>query len=134
MRGIADRALDLIWDREFPEKREIPPAWVSEWVYDCQTPSQRQKMEEWRSAFPSDRPQQIRLLQLITGAYRTQSAPKASHIPKSAYYLLNGIFSFGNFGQHLDGEKVTDGTAVSVVMSCIELAECITTPIPENAQ
>ncbi|MEO5332955.1 MAG: hypothetical protein H7839_13100 [Magnetococcus sp. YQC-5] len=116
MRGIADRALNLIWEAEFPEKREIPAEWIAEWRLEY--------------SFPPDRPQQIRLLQLMTGAYRTQSPPKAKTVNKSVYYLLNSIFNFGNFGQHLDGEQVADGTAVALVMSCIELAACLNQPAP----
>ncbi|MBF0628005.1 MAG: hypothetical protein HQL91_07275 [Magnetococcales bacterium] len=124
IRGIADRALDLIWEAEFPEKREIPSKWISDWQYEGQ-----KGIEGWPDSFPTtDRPQQIRLLQLITGAYRTQSPQKAKSVNKSAYYLLNSIFSFGNFGQHLDGEQVPDGTAVAVVISCIELADCLNQP------
>ncbi|MBF0185549.1 MAG: hypothetical protein HQM06_14345 [Magnetococcales bacterium] len=112
MRGIADRALDLIWEAEFPEKREIPVEWIAEWRLEY--------------SFPPDRPQQIRLLQLMTGAYRGQFSPKARTVNRSVYYLLNSIFSFGNFGQHLEGEIVNAGTAIAVIMNCIELASCLT--------
>ncbi|MBF0400283.1 MAG: ATP-binding protein [Magnetococcales bacterium] len=119
MRGIADRALDVIWEAEFFEERSILPSWIYEWQSEGQ-----KGIDGWENSFPGDRPQQIRLLQLMTGAYRGQSAPRARTVNKSIYYLLNSIFSFGNFGQHLEGEIVNAGTAVAAIMNCIELASC----------
>lgn len=128
MRGIADRVLDLIWDAEFGEDKTIPSDWIDYWE---RTLPRRQSgsQQNLRKIFPGNRVpnirgHQCRLLQLITGAAE-RIDPKANYVSKSTYVLLNSIHQFGNFGQHLDGVDIYEGTAIAAIMSCLELASCL---------
>jgi hypothetical protein len=119
MRGIVDKALDLIWDVEFGPGRAIPLAWFTEWQHSGEKGSE----SYWDNKFPIRRGHQIRLLQLMTGTQN--SAPKAKRVSKNTCVLASAAHGFGDFGQHIDGTEVTVGVAVSAVNICIELAACL---------
>jgi hypothetical protein len=65
----------------------------------------------------------MKFLKLITGTQ--YSSPKANYISKQTYTLANAIHTFGNFGQHPQGEKIDVGFAVAAVNICLELAACL---------
>ena len=119
MRGIVDKALDLIWDAELGTDRIIPEAWFSDW----QNANENGPEKYWANKFPPKRGHQIRLLQLLTGTQN--SGAKARKISKSTYALVNAAHGFGDFGQHMDGADIPVGVAVSAVMTCLELASCL---------
>lgn len=119
MRGIADRALDMVWDRELGKPARVPKEWFEEWKYN----GERGPENDWNGQFPSRRGHQIRLLQLMTGTERT--AAKARHVSKSTFVLLSTVQRLGDFGQHLEGVSVDPGTAVAALMSCVELSACL---------
>tara|TARA_B100000315_G_C14580201_1_gene590064 strand:- start:37 stop:1602 length:1566 start_codon:yes stop_codon:yes gene_type:complete len=116
MQGITERAFEVIWNIEFPEKREIPPDWITEWQY-CG------KNFYTSETFPSTPVEQLRLLQCMTGAHqRLKGPPKAKYANKVSYNLLNNIWNFRTYGNHHEGEEVPLGAAVTAVMTCVELA------------
>ncbi|MDY0042688.1 MAG: hypothetical protein RBS57_20445 [Desulforhabdus sp.] len=119
MRGIVDRALDLIWDAELGPARTIPAAWFIEWQHN----GERGPESYWYNKFPTKRGHQIRLLQLITGTQN--SAPKANKVSKNCWVLASAAQGFGDFGQHIDGIEIHVGVAVSAVNVCLELAACL---------
>lgn len=119
MRGIVDKALDLIWDAELGPGRAIPIEWFTGWQHNGENGPE----SYWANKFPTRRGHQIRLLQLMTGTQN--SAPKASRVSKNTCVLASAAHGFGDFGQHLDGAKVPIGVAVSAINVCIELAACL---------
>lgn len=121
MRNIAERALDLIWEKELPRDRSIPNAWITEW----------QRSGEWRDGLlasnrqlPRSRGDHCNILRLATG---TQNAhPVTRYISKSTYVLVNHIKSVGDFGQHRESRDfLSVGTAASFCMSAITLCESL---------
>lgn len=119
MRGIVDRALDLIWDAELGPARTIPAVWFTEWQHN----GERGAESYWDNKFPTKRGHQIRLLQLMTGTQN--SAPKASKVSKNCWVLASAAQGFGDFGQHIDRIEIHVGVAVSAVSVCLELAACL---------
>ncbi|MFC1881355.1 hypothetical protein ACFL2S_07660 [Thermodesulfobacteriota bacterium] len=119
MRGIVDRALDLIWDAELGPDRTIPADWFTDWQHN----GERGPESHWGNQFPNRRGHQLRLLQLMTGTQ--YSAPKAGRISKNTWALTSAAQGFGDFGQHIDGVEIHVGVAVSAVSICIELAACL---------
>ena len=119
MRGIVDRALDLIWDAELDSARTIPAAWFTEWQHN----GERGPESHWNNKFPTKRGHQIRLLQLMTGTQN--SSPKANRVSKNCWVLASAAQGFGDFGQHIDGIEIHVGVAVSAVNICLELAACL---------
>ena len=121
MRSIAERALDLIWEKELPRDRSIPNTWITEW----------QRSGEWRDGLlasnrqlPRSRGDHCNILRLATG---TQNAhPVTRYISKSTYVLVNHIKSVGDFGQHRESRDFFSvGTAASFCMSAITLCESL---------
>jgi len=116
VRGIVDRALDLIWTAEFGKDKKIPTDYFSYWKLK----DERGPEQYWDEQFPVKRGHQIRLLQLITGTDR--SGAKAKCVTKNTYALTNAAHGFGDFGQHIDGVPVDLGTAFATLSVCVELA------------
>jgi hypothetical protein len=118
IRGIVDRALDLIWEAELGPDRRIPPTYFSDWSYNGEKGAENY----WDMQFPTRRGHHIRLLQLLTGT--DKSAAKATWVSKNTYALASAAHGFGDFGQHIDG-PVSGGVAVAAVTVCLELAACL---------
>ncbi|MFZ2301327.1 MAG: hypothetical protein WAW10_05600 [Gallionella sp.] len=114
VRGIVDRALDLVWAVEL-EAKKIPSGWFDMWKRAGET-----GFDAWNEQFPTRRGHQIRLLQLMTGT--DKSTARARFVSKSAHVLVNAAHGFGDFGQHLDGAPVDLGTAFAALTVCVELA------------
>lgn len=119
MRGIVDRALDLVWDAELGPERAIPENWFTDWQHN----GERGPESYWNNQFPMKRGHQIRLLQLMTGTQN--STPKTNRISKNTWVLASAAHGFGDFGQHIDGTEIHVGVAVSAVIVCLELAACL---------
>lgn len=129
MRGIADRALDLIWEAEFGSGKLIPAGFIDYW--ETTLPRGPHNLHQFfhDCKVPSSRGHQCRLLQLLTGAAERIES-KAKCASKSTYVLLNSIQAFGDFGQHLKNEDdIQEGIAVAAITCCLELAACLETDI-----
>lgn len=117
IRGIIDRAMEIIWNAELDQKR-IPSEWISVWRYNGEG-----KADEWLTRFPTGG-QRLRLLDLMTGTQRCD--PCAKYVSKSTYVLANAVQGFGDFGQHQEGAPIDPGTAYAALLLCIELASALT--------
>ncbi|MFA9295755.1 hypothetical protein V3G65_25620, partial [Escherichia coli] len=82
--------------------RKIPTDWLDEWDYSGE------KIDGLRSVFPQGG-KRVHLLKLMTGTEKVN--PRAKKVSKTTYYLVNSTQSFGDFGQHLNGTIVGEGTA-----------------------
>lgn len=121
VRGIVDKAFDLIWQAEIPNRR-IPSDWMAIWKRNGE-----QRLQEWETTFPQGG-SRVRLLNLMTGAGR--SVPCAKYITRETYVLFNAVYAFGDFGQHQDGVRVDPGTAYAVLHLCVELAATLNRELP----
>jgi hypothetical protein len=116
MRGILDRALNFIVNKEFPEQHKIPSDWIAEWQYDG-------RKIDANETFPNTTNKKLYLIQSMTGAYPGQKTPpKAKYANKASYCFLDNIKSYGDYGHHSDGQIILVETAVTAIMTCIELA------------
>ena len=121
VRGIANRALKLIWAAEIPPDRTLPAAWLEEWRYA----DVNYTHDEGR--LPRSPGAQCGLLRLATGTERT--IRQTSYVTRTTYLQLDYLQSVGDFGQHRDeyaGTEVAVGFAASVVFTAISLLECLT--------
>lgn len=123
IRGIVDRALEMIWSVELDKKR-IPSEWTSVWKYNGEN-----KAEEWLTRFPQGG-QRLRLLDLMTGTQRCD--PCARYVTKSTYALANAVQGFGDFGQHQEGARIDPCTAYSALNLCVELAAALAHELPNQ--
>lgn len=110
VRGIEDRAFELIWDAEVPD-RKIPSEWVSTWKYNGE-----RRASDLESTFPQGG-KRLLLLDLMTG-----DGGPAKRVTRSTYALLSAVHGLGNFGQHQEGTPINAGTAYAVMHLCVELA------------
>lgn len=123
VRGIVNRAFDLIWESELVNK-QIPIEWMSTWKYN-----KERNIDDWQTTFPQG-VHRVRLLNLMTGT--DKSKPCAKHITKSTFVLMNAAHAFGDFGQHLEGAEIDLGTAYAAFQLCIELASSLMRELPAN--
>ncbi|MBI4640402.1 MAG: hypothetical protein HY731_06890, partial [Candidatus Tectomicrobia bacterium] len=112
MRSIAERALDLIWEKELPT-REIPKEWTEGWKYSG-------KNNPPGGTVPSNRGIQCYLLRLMVDP-REAGTTKVS---RPTCLLLDYLQSVGDFGQHRkEGEDMPLYFAAAICLSAIELCE-----------
>ena len=123
VRGIVDRAFDLIWQAEVPTK-VMPSEWISTWEYNREG-----GLDKLKTAFPQGI-HRVRLLNLITGT--DKSSPCAKHVTRGTYVLMNAAHAFGDFGQHQEGAKIDPGTAYSALHLCVELAAALSSELPRD--
>ena len=119
VRGIAERALDVVWEaEELPTDRTLPEKWTEEWdINDVRYPRPQGNS-------PLSRVQQCSILRLATGTQWT--ARRTRCLTKPTVLLLDHLRSVGNFGQHpSDSPEVTVGFAAAVLSSAISLVECL---------
>jgi len=123
--SIEERALDLIWQREFGESKVIPQEILDYWeeVDPSGKIVQRIKEQDMNS-IPGDRGLQCGILQLLTGS-RHKYESRAKYATKDTYILINAIHSFRNRDQHPDGQTMHLGVAVAAIMCCLELLACL---------
>lgn len=123
-RNITDKALDLIWNAELPT-RKIPQDWIDQWHQD----------NEWTSTtnnLPNSRGIQCDILRVMTNTRKGKTRPVARFVSKSTVLLISHIQSFGDFGQHTEGQKVSLGTAVALCLSVIELYESLSRELAKD--
>jgi hypothetical protein len=117
VRNIVDRALELIWSVEIPD-RKIPEEWFNYWKKTGE-----RSPEHWNGQFPTKRGHKIGLLHLLTGT--ESSDPVAKYITRSTYVLVSAAQGFGDFGQHIDGNTVHAATGVAAMAVCVEMAATV---------
>ena len=122
VRGIVNRALDLIWDAELEGKRRIPSEWYAIWKHN-----KERGIEEWQTAFPQGGAR-VRLLGLMTGNQKSDACAK--YVGRATYALVNAAYTFGDLGQHQEGTVVYLGAAYSALHLCIELAAALARELP----
>jgi len=127
IRSIIDQSLDLIWDKEFNQSKEIPEDILENW----RKRDRHAVPDSWGSKVPSGRGDQIKLLRLITGSHE-KIVSTAKFVTKNTYTLCNALHCIGNFGQHRDNTTPTLGLAISAVTMCIELADCLAEELRGN--
>lgn len=123
VRGIVDRAFELMWQAEVTDKR-IPSEWMAVWKRN-----KERGVEGWETKFPQGGAR-MQLLNLMTGG--GISAPCTKHITRGTYALMNAAYTFGDFGQHQEGAPIYSGTAYSALLLCVELTAALTREIPND--
>ncbi|SDZ17718.1 hypothetical protein SAMN04487939_12036 [Lysobacter sp. yr284] len=123
VRGIVDKAFDLIWAAEIPNKK-IPSGWMSIWKRNNEL-----RVDEWETTFPQGG-RRVVLLKLMTGSER--SAPCAKYVTKGTHVLLDAVHAFGDFGQHQEGARIDSGMAYAALHLCIELSACLACELPKS--
>ena len=112
MRNLLKTALDLILEKELPD-RNVPKDYITAWQDE-----KKKVIDFW----PSKETEKLQLLECLVGAYYGQKTPpKAKYVNKAAYYCLDNIQSYGNYGNHTNGEKVSIDIVFAAVLTCIEL-------------
>ena len=128
IRGIAERALMLIWEAELPPDKTLPKEWIDEWTNKDQT-----NLPENQGELPSKLGKQCRVLHLITGSVYTPR--QSQYVTKTTYLLVDHLISVGDFGQHRSEFPETDvtvGFAATVVLAAISLIESLMTDLQRD--
>ena len=121
VRGIATRALALIWEAELPPDRTLPSDWIAEWKHAGVN------FHDDRGKLPRGYGPQCSILRLATGTDRV--ARKSRYVTRTTYLLIDHLQSVGDFGQHRSDfpeAQVTIGFAAAVVLTAIALVESLT--------
>ena len=121
VRGIATRALALIWEAELPPDRTLPSDWIDEWKHAGVN------FHDDGGKLPRGYGPQCNVLRLATGTDRVQR--KSRYVTKTTYLLIDHLQSVGDFGQHrgdFPETHVTVGFAASIVLAAIALIESLT--------
>ena len=124
VRGIASRALTLIWKAELPPDRTLPSDWIDEWKHAGE------RFRDDRGKLPRGYGPQCSILRLATGTDRVQR--KSRYVTRTTYLLIDHLQSVGDFGQHrgdFPEAQVTVGFAAAVVLTAIALVESLTTDL-----
>jgi hypothetical protein len=123
--SIEECALDLIWKFEF-EGDTIPSEIAVVWSKGKPAKDEIAKklVQSNLGKIPTDRIQQLYLLQRLTGSYSGfESLTK--YVSKDTYVLLHAIHQFRNRSEHANGQKINLGVAVAALLLCIELLGCL---------
>jgi len=122
VRSIADRALDLIWERELRDGVTLPESWMIAW----RRAGIQHLPDDGHGRLPTERGRQLRLLRYATGSgVGGRSLKRLTRwVTKPTALLVDHLQSVGNFGQHQDDE-VTASFAVSTCNSAIALCESL---------
>lgn len=131
MTSIEERALDVIWQREFGNSRTIPTEIIVYWTTSPRNENYliKEMMAGNSWVVPSDRTRQIRLLQILTGSQQNFES-KAKATSKDTYVLINAVHSYRNRNQHSAGQEMHVGVAVAAIMTCLELLACLDRECP----
>lgn len=121
VRGIATRALALVWEAELPLDQTLPSDWINEWKYAGV------KFADDQGKLPRGYGAQCNILRLATGTEKVRR--QSRYVTKTTYLLIDHLQSVGDFGQHrpdFPETRVTVGFAASVVLAAIALVESLT--------
>ena len=129
VRGIATRALALIWEAELPPDRTLPSDWIDEWKHAGVN------FHDDGGKLPRGYGVQCSILRLATGTDRVQR--KSRYVTKTTYLLIDHLQSVGDFGQHrgdFPETHVTVGFAASIVLAAIALIESLTADLQREQE
>lgn len=117
-RSITDRALDMVWGTELPDKT-LSEEWESVGV----------KFDDGGN-FPASRGRQCAILRLITGTREHSSVAKA--VTKRTCLLVDHLQNVGDWGQHRSQEEISLPVAASFCLSAIALCESLAHDLGET--
>lgn len=120
IRSLVNRAFNVIWDREIPDRR-IPADWTAGWKQLDRdgNPAERNPPE---GRVPDAGGRQCYLLGLMTDARKAG----ATRVSRPTYFMLDYLQSVGDFGQHLGNSHVPDGFSYTVCLTAIEMCDQLT--------
>ena len=121
VRGIATRALELVWAAELPPDQTLPSDWLDEWKHAGVN------FHDDRGKLPRGYGAQCNILRLVTGTDKVRR--RSRYVTKTTCLLIDHLQSVGDFGQHrpdFPETKVTVGFAASIVLAAIALVESLT--------
>ena len=126
MRSIAERALDVIWQKELPLDRSLPEDWKKS-IWETQAFNSIEQL-------PRRRGQQCGILRIVTGT--VEHAPVSKYVTKPTYLLLDHLQSVGDFGQHQDDNMISVSSAAAYCLSAISLCESLAQDLsnPKNTK
>ena len=116
-RFIVEHALNLVWEMEFPDGK-IPQGLLSERARE-----QRYHSDGSDRALPLS--ERCHVMRQLT---RSDRPVRSKYVTKRTSLLMDHLQSVGNFGSHLGDYpdvEVTIGFAASIVLSAVELVECL---------
>ena len=122
IRGIVDDLFQMIWKIEIPTGK-IPVVWVQRWRASGGN-------DNCPSGNVPEGGKRCQLLNLMTES-RTAVGAKVS---RSTYYLINSLHSYGDFGQHLQGEKVSLVSVAIALLTALELYAQLSRELSLNPQ
>ena len=128
VRGIANRALTLIWEAELPPDRTLPSDWIAEWKHAGVN------FSDGRGKLPRGYGAQCNILRLATG---TRVQRKSRYVTKTTCLLIDHLQSVGDFGQHrgdFPEAHVSVGFAASIVLAAIALIESLTADLQREQE
>jgi len=122
VRGIANKALAIIWSVELGADQKLPEAWIREW----QAAGERLPWLDADRRLPRGRGAQCNVLRLATGADGIR--PLAKFATKPTALLVDALQSVGDFGQHREDfpeNTITVAFAAGIMMIAIELVDSL---------
>ena len=128
IRGIAERALTLIWEAELPDDKKFPPNWLKDRQLG-------ESLSGYGGKLPRGTGAQCHVLRLITGSDRIPR--QSEYVTKTTFLLVDHLKSVGDFGQHRSGFPETDitvGFAATVVLAAISLVESLTADLQRDGE
>ena len=130
IRGIAERALTLIWEAELPPDKALPSDWIDGW-----TNKDQRDLPGNQGELPSELGRQCQILRLITGS--AQTLRQSIYVTKTTYLLIDHLKSVGDFGQHrrdYPETTISVGFAATVVLAAISLVENLTADLQRDGE
>ena len=130
IRGIAERALTLIWEAELSPDKVLPSNWIGGW-----TNRDRRDLPGNQGELPSELGNQCKVLHLITGSVHTPR--QSQYVTKTTYLLIDHLKSVGDFGQHrskFPETTISVGFAATIVLAAISLVESLTADLQRDGE
>ena len=130
IRGIAERALTLIWEAELPDDKKLPPNWLKDWQLGGV-----KSLPEDGGKLPRGAGAQCHVLRLITGSDRIPR--QSEYVTKTTFLLVDYLKSVGDLGQHRKDYPETTisvGFAATVVLAAISLVENLTADLQRDGE
>ena len=128
VRGIATRALSLVWEAELPSDQTLPADWLHEWKH-----AGLKNIPDDHGKLPRGYGHQCNILRLLTGTDKVRR--QSRYVRKVTCRLIDHLQSVGDFGQHrpdFPETKVTLGFAASIVLAAIALVESLTADLSSS--
>lgn len=100
VRGIATRALALVWEAELPPDQTLPSDWLHEWQH-----AGLKNIPDDRGKLPGGFGHQCNILRLLTGTEKVRR--QSRYVTKTTCLLIDHLKSVGDFGQHRNDFRET---------------------------